>query len=233
MFVPVFTTSRASRNILIIRLSFLALFILLMPIALIYDYYEKNAKLQKEINDKIRCSVINYEGEVDVQNGGKKVKSLKNYSFLDNHLFKTGNQSNVEIEMSFGNSVKMYPNSELTAKPSLYDKDNLSKPNIKEAHIELKNGEITFETDGRREGKGNLIVEVSDLKITALSGLFKVIYDKESDEGKIIVKRGSVITNKKDLKNNNIEVSAFFGLFFEKGEVKGIRQISFIDYDWK
>ena len=233
MIIPILMPSRTARNILFIRIAFLMVFILLLPIALIYDNYQKKSKLQNEINDKIRCSVLNYEGEVEVQNDGKKVKSLNNYSFLDNHLFKTDDKSNVKIKLSFGNTVKIYPNSELLAKPSIYNKDNLSNPDIKEAYIDLKNGEITLEIDGIREGKGNLIIEISDFKIIGLSGLFKVIYNKELDKGKIIVKMGSVRTNKKDLKNNYIKVNAFQELTFEKGEVTDLRQTDFIQYNWK
>ena len=199
----------------------------------IYEYFQRNTKLQNDINDKIRCYIIDYEGEVDIQNNGKKIKYSDNYSFLENHLFNTHDKSKVKIKMTFGNTVKVLPNTEIIAKPSLYNKDNLAVQDIKEAHIELNKGEITSEIVDTKEGKGNLIIEVSDLKIIGIYGLFKVIYDKESDKGKVIVKNGLVKVNKKNLKTNHIKVSGLHELSFKKGEFDIPYQSNIIQYDWK
>ena len=119
----------------------------------------------------------------------------------------------------------------------------MKRPEIKvgdnvKLHMKIKEGDksriqiyegIVISIKGSGINKNIVVRKISNgVGVEKIVPLYSPIVEKIE-----VVKRGSVITNKKDLKNNNINVFAFYGLFFEKGEVKGIRQINFIDYDWK
>ena len=171
-------------------------------------------------------NVSEFSGNVEYKKDKDWTKLVSNIAFKEDTSFKTLEKSHVSIRLQCDNQVKLYSSSEMQVNTPLLD---YNEPKINNQFIELDNGEMTIATS--IEGRGILTIKVSNLNVVGLSGLFKIIYNKEKDEGEVVVKNGLT-----EIYNNNGEItklSGFYKVTFEGGVVSNPTQASVIRYDWK
>lgn len=122
------------------------------------------------------------------------------------------------IEKSF---VKLFPNTELTINAANNDKTRNT--------IELQEGEINFKVS--IDGKNSFKINIGNINVEPIFGQLKVLYNKENNEGVIVVQTGeaNVYVTGQEFK----KIDSFRKIEF-KNEVLGEKkQASMLQYKWE
>ena len=222
--------------VLIIFLFFIFIFCCLIVSGtyFMFKYLDNQEKLIKteKIYQKIKLlstsNVFGYIGNVEFNTNGNWSQLKEKIKFDDNTGFKTSADSSVTIQMYAENQIKLYSNSEFIVNSPEF---NYSNEKVEKQIIKLTNGEITAAVSIM--GRGILNIEVSNINIIAISGLFKVLYNAKEDKGEVVVKNGlvEVIENRSD--SRPTKLSGFYKVTFEKGRLNKPTQASVIQYDWR
>lgn len=184
-------------------------------------YLEERAKL-------LNNNVENIIGKAYFKTLGDWELLENKITFNQEYTFKTEKESYITINLQLKNQIKILPSSEVVVNPpDLHNDENI----IKKQTINLINGEVNVGVS--LEGKEKIIVEVEDIKVIGISGLFKVIYNKNKKWGEVVVKSGlvEVLSNKNP--SQRVKVSGFYKVMFQNGELSMPSQASVIQYDWK
>ena len=137
-------------------------------------------------------------------------------------------ESSLTVQLQKENQIKLYSSSEVLITPPILENIGTT---IKKQNIELIRGELTSAIS--IDGRGLLFIQVSNITIVGQSGLFKVIYNDETDKGEVVVKNGLVEVNLNNSTEKPTKISGFYKVSFEKGELSNPTQASVIQYDWQ
>ena len=184
-------------------------------------------KLEQAKDELLYSNVAEFLGTVEYRRKGDWASLNKNMKFKEDYSFRTAEDSSLTVQMQFENQIKMYASSEITVNPPILE---ANEPKINKQIIELTRGEIT--TAISIGGRGLVHIKTSNLSIIGQSGLFKVLYNDESDKGEVVVKNGLVEVSEIGSSGKPIKISGFYKITFEKGEVSNPTQASVIQYDW-
>lgn len=183
---------------------------------------------QSERPSLLLSRVSCFSGKVEYRNVDTWATLNENFEFDKKYTFKTDADSTVNIQMQLDNQVKLLPNTEITISPPTLAED-VNK--VEKEPVILRRGELTaaISFDGRRV----LEIEVADIVVGGISGLFKVIFDEEKAKGEVVVKNGLVEVNKKLGGDRPIKVSGYYKVTFDKSEIKAPIQADVNQYDWR
>ena len=192
------------------------------------EKYAETKKISKKNKLLGTSNISEYNGNVEFNTNGNWSQLKEKIKFENDTSFKTSANSSITIQMNSDNQIKLYSSSEcLINSPEIDDTNETVKRQI----VKLTNGEITAAVSIM--GRGILNIEVSDINIIALSGLFKVLYNAKEDKGEVVVKNGLVEVKEKGSDLRIIKLSGFYKVPFEKGKLNNPVQVSVIQYDWK
>jgi len=155
-------------------------------------------------------------------------KVSKGFSFDSEYTLKTEKDGFLVVELQLKNLLKLNANSEMVVfKPELNKKVNLV---IKE-RAKLKRGEVTVAI--ALDGRDLLEVEAGGMVALGASGLYKILYNRDKDEGEVVVKNGLVEVYSKRNPKARVKVSGFYKVTFTRGTLDRPTQASVIQYDWR
>ncbi len=184
-------------------------------------------KLEQAKEELLYSNVSEFLGTVEYRLGGDWTPLTKNLKFKEDYYFRTSEDSTLTVQMQLDNQIKLYSSSEVLVNPPILESN---EPKIKKQTIELVRGELTSAIS--IDGRGLVIINVSNISIVGQSGLFKVLYNDESDKGEVVVKNGLVEVNEIGSSGKPTKLSGFYKVTFEKGEISNPTQASVIQYDW-
>lgn len=186
----------------------------------------------------LRSEVTEVKGRALMRNLGGWEPVKKGMTFDQDMMFKTEADGFVTIHLNHGdvganenekvagNLLKMHPNSELeVARPTLHDDEN----KVIAETARLNRGELTVEMS--QTGRELLSIEVGPLKTRGLMGRYKLIYDREKQNGELVVKNGLVETRSPQ-SERPINVTGFYKVVIKQGVVGNPEQAAVINYNW-
>ena len=180
--------------------------------------YKKQRKTfkQYEENKTGTIHLDKYKGEVNYGKSDDWKPVTSELNFSDESYVKTSTDSYLELKMPYDNYIKLFSNTNLNLGTSL---------------INLLDGELN--TAISTEGKEKLLIRISKINIIGRSGVFKVIYNKESDKGEIVVKNGSVEVIEDNQEQKTVLLSGFYKVTFENDKLSNPTQAKVTDYNWR
>ncbi len=185
-------------------------------------------ELEAKREECLYSSVSEFLGTVDYRQRGDWTPLTRNLKFKEEYSFKTSEESSITVLLQKENQIKLYSTSEVLVTPPILEKVGAT---VKKQNIELIRGEMTSAIS--IDGRGLLFIQVSNITIVGQSGLFKVIYNDETDKGEVVVKNGLVEVNINNSSEKPTKISGFYKVSFEKGELSSPTQASVIQYDWQ
>ena len=192
----------------------------------VFANHRSNARKAEEKREELKIS------SVIAKEGAPTYRTLGIWETIpDNALvkvecgYRTAENESVTVQLQLENQIKLLQNSEmLVSLPQIAtDEDKVVSESL-----ELVNGEITVIIT--LDGRDLLSIKVGDLVITGKSGLFKVIYNQDKEQGEVVVKNGLVeVTGR----GKTIKVTGFYKVTFDQRKLSKPTQASVIQYDWR
>ena len=184
-------------------------------------------KLEQQKEELLYSNVTEFLGTVEYRRKSDWETLTKNMKFKEDYSFRTSEESSLTVQMQYENQIKMYSSSEVLINPPILE---ANEPKINKQIIELTRGELT--TAISIGGRGLIHIKTSNINIVGQSGLFKVLYDDDSDKGEVVVKNGLVEVSIIGSSDKPVKLSGFYKVTFENGELSSPSQASVIQYDW-
>ena len=190
---------------------------------------KSDEKHLEEAREKLMYTNISeYSGSVEYRTDGDWTTLNANIQFKEDHIFRTSEESSIKILMQRDNQIKLCSSTEAQIKTPVIEE---KEAQITKQVVELTKGELT--TAISIDGRGILHIRVDDFTVIGKTGLFKILYDEEKRKGEVVVKNGLVEVSITGSTEKPVNLSGFYKVTFENGELSAPTQASVIQYDWK